>query len=323
MTGSENGGGALYRRARSAAGRALPPPRPVLGWLGRAGVRLGAMIPTPVAYALGGVLGRIVSRLPTRETLATRVNLELCFPDLSGAERRALGRRSFAETSRYFLELGGIWSWDRDRIMALVEGTSGEELLEAAHEKGRGVIVVMPHIGSWELAGIYAGFRHPLTALYRAPRVREMEAVYSRARTRFGVNMVPAGVGGVRALHRALRAGETVVLLPDQDPGRGAGVFVPFFGHPANTSTLLPRLARRSGAPVVLVVARRLRGGRFHVHFLRGSPDIHDPDPVVGATAVNRDVERCIEIAPDQYLWSYKRFRVQPPGAPSPYKAGG
>ena len=193
--------------------------------------------------------------------------------------------------------------------------------LEAAFAKGRGVIVVMPHIGSWELAGNYIAVRHPITGLYRPPRVREMEEVYSRARVRLGAKVVPAGAGGVRSLHRALRAGESVALLPDQDPGRGAGVFVPFFGHLANTSTLLPRLAVRSGAPVVLVMARRLPGGRFHVHFLPGSPDIHDPDPIVGATAVNRDVERCIEIAPDQYLWSYKRFRVQPDGTPSPYKA--
>jgi KDO2-lipid IV(A) lauroyltransferase len=275
-----------------------------------------------VAYRLDGFLGWVASHLPIRETNATRVNLALCFPELSGADRRALGRRSFVEVGRYFLELGGVWGWPRERTMALITKVSGEEVLDAALAAGRGVIVVMPHIGSWELAGNYVAVRHPITGLYRPPRVREMEAIYSRARTRLGAKVVPAGAGGVRALHRALQAGEAVALLPDQDPGRGAGVFVPFFGHLANTSTLLPRLAARSGAPVVLAMAQRLRGGRFHVHFLPGSPDIHDPDPVIGATALNRDVERCIALAPEQYLWSYKRFRVQPLGHPSPYKSG-
>lgn len=323
MTTTENGGEALQKRALSTADRKPPRPRPVLGWLGRTGVKIGARVPTGAAYMLGGLLGRLASFLPIRETLATRVNLRLCFPDLSRAERRSLARRSFAETGRYFFELGGIWSWDRERTMGLVTGVTGRDVLDAAIEKGRGVILVMPHMGSFELAGMYVDEQYPTTVLYRPPKVREMEEVYNRARQRLGGRAVPAGAAGVRALHRALKAGEAVGVLPDQDPGRGAGVFVPFFGHLANTSTLLARLATRSGGAVVLVVAKRLKGGGFHMHFLPGSPDIHDPDPIVGATAVNRDVERCIAIAPDQYLWSYKRFRIQPVGTPSPYKVEG
>jgi KDO2-lipid IV(A) lauroyltransferase len=125
----------------------------------------------------------------------------------------------------------------------------------------------------------------------------------------------------VRALQRALERGELACMLPDQDPGHGSGVFVPFFGHLANTGTLVGRLAMRTGAPVVIVAALRVAGGRFDVVFGEVEAEAGSADPAVAAAALNRAVERCVRAAPEQYLWSYKRFRFQPPGTPSPYEA--
>ena len=297
-----------------------PRRRPVLGFLGRASLALTGALPRRVAYFLGGALGWLASFLPTRERRATRVNLELCFPELSSAERRRLARRSFMEVGRTMLELGAIWTWESERFDPLIESIQGEDALDAAIAAGKGVIAVVPHLGCWELSGYPLSVRCPTVGLYRRPRVRELDQVYTRARERFGARLVPAGAGGVRALQRSLRSGEGAVLLPDQDPGRGAGVFVPFFGHPANTSTLVARLAHRSGAAVLFAWAQRLPDGRFRCHFVPGSPEIGGPDSVAGAAAVNRDVERCVRVAPEQYLWSYKRFRIQPEGVSSPYK---
>jgi KDO2-lipid IV(A) lauroyltransferase len=301
-------------------GEPEPRRRPVLGLLGRASLTLTSLLPRQVAYFLGGALGWLVSFLPLRERRATRVNLGLCFPELSPAQRGRLARRSFMEAGRTMLALGGLWKWERARFERLLESVQGEDVVDAAIAAGKGIIVAVPHLGGWELAGFPLSQRCPTVALYRRPRVRELDRVYTAARERFGARLVPAGAGGVRALQRALRAGEAAIVLPDQDPGRGAGVFVPFFGHPANTSTLLPRLAHRSGAAVLFAWAERLPGGRFRCHYVPGSPEISGPDPVAGAAAVNRDVERCVREAPAQYLWSYKRFRVQPERGRSPYK---
>jgi len=315
---------AQRRRARDTVGRRETPPRPFLGFLGLVGLRLAALLPRRVAYAVGGGAGWLASFLPTREKLATRVNLEICFPELSGRERQRLARASFAETGRTLVELGAMWCWGRERILGLVHEVRGEECLKEALAHGKGAIMVMPHLGSWELTGLYCGSRYPITALYRPPRVREMEAIYTKSRERFGGEAVPAGPAGVRAIYSALRRGELTTVLPDQDPGRGAGIFVPFFGFPANTSSLLSRLAQRSGAPVIFAYSqRRARGDGFTIHFTPGAAQIHDPDLETSVAAVNREVERCIRANPTQYLWSYKRFRFQPDRQLSPYKRAG
>jgi len=133
--------------------------------------------------------------------------------------------------------------------------------------------------------------------------------------------MVPAGPGAVRSLRRAIDRGEVVGMLPDQDAGEGTGVFVPFFGEPANTMVLLPRLAARTGALVSFGWAERVARG-FRIHFVPASAGIHDPNPERAAASMNRDIERLVRGCPEQYLWSYKRFRIRPPGLGNPYRRG-
>jgi KDO2-lipid IV(A) lauroyltransferase len=163
--------------------------------------------------------------------------------------------------------------------------------------------------------------RYPITCLYRPPNVLEMDAVYTRARERFGAKLVPADATGVRALHRALHDGAVGGILPDQDPGRGSGIFVPYFGVAANTSVLPVRLASKLRLPVLFIWAERLpRAAGFRIHIERAADDLGDPDPERATTALNREVERLVRRLPEQYLWSYKRFRYRPPGEPSPYK---
>ena len=109
-------------------------------------------------------------------------------------------------------------------------------------------------------------------------------------------------------------------LLPDQEPTAGNGEFAPFFGVEALTGVLLPRLARRTGAPVIFSVCERLRGGRYRVHYFKPDDAIYSDDIREALTAVNEAIERCIDVDPSQYLWAYKRFRNRPEGEASMYK---
>ena len=311
------------RRARSGEGRSQPHSQPIVAALGKFGLSAAGHLPPAVSYWLGGALGRLYSFFPTRDVAAARVNLELCFPELPAAERRKLLRDSFAHTGRFAFELGRVWFGGEPGDPGFELSAQGKEVLDRALERGKGALVLCPHLGSWEIMGLYLTSHYETTVLYRPPRIEEMDAVYRKGRLRHGPNLVPAGAGGVRAIQRALRDGKVAVVLPDQDPGRGNGVFVPFFGHPANTGTLVARLASRSGAAVLTGYARRQRGSRFEVHLSEADPSIGDPDSTVGAEAINRSVERCVRELPEQYLWSYKRFRFQPKGTPSPYKRSG
>jgi len=199
--------------------------------------------------------------------------------------------------------------------------TPREAPVDGAMKRGRGVLLASPHLGAWELSGLWFASRQPMTTLYRAPRVSAMEPIYSAARRRSGARLHPADATGIRALYQALGNGELVGLLPDQDPGRDKGVFAPFFGVQANTSTLLPRIAQRSKASVLFTFAERLpHCAGYRIHIRPGSDHIADPDLERGALAMNQEIEACVRLAPLQYLWTYKRFRVRPPGCADLYR---
>ncbi len=310
----------LFRPARG--GRELvAPPRPVASWLGVVALRGLALLPFPGIYRLAGALGRAAALLPAKPVRFAGITIKTCFPDMSPREQQALAHRSVAESVRTVCELGAFWTWSRERVFGLVRDVRGAELLETAYSEGRGVIVLAPHLGAWELASLYCSSRFPVTALYRRPPDATLDRFYARGRTRFGATLVPATPGGIRRLVRALSAGHVVGIMPDQDPRRGAGVFVPFFGVLANTTTLVSRLAARSGAPVMLAFAERLADGAgFRLHLNPASQAVYDADVVASVSSLNLDIESLVRSCPEQYLWSYKRFSVRPAGEANPYR---
>ncbi len=300
----------------AAAGR-----RPLQAALTRAGFALTALLPVRLSQGIGGFLGALAFRLRRRTRHVTLVNLTLCFPELSERDRRRLGRKSAAHTGRFVLELGGIWTWPRERTLALVRAVEGMERVEEARRRGRGVLLITPHFGSWELAGLHVSAHFPMTTLYKPPRVAELEGFYTACRARLGARLVPATPSGIGGLVKALRRGEVIGVLPDQDPGHGSGVFAPFFGVQANTSVLIPRLVERTGCALFHVSCERLDRGRgFRLCYLPASEELSSGDVAAATRALNADLERLIRRAPEQYLWSYKRFRIRPPGEQDPYR---
>lgn len=282
-------------------------------------LRLLARLPLPLLHGLGVLLGTAAWLIPNRYRRITLRNLELCFPDLTPAARRHLARHSLVETGKTLLETPLLWFASRERLLGLIREVRGEAVLERARTAG-GVVMVTPHLGSWELGGLYLSLRHGITSLYRPPRRAALEATIRTARERLGARLVPTDAGGIRKLYQALVRGELIGILPDQDPRAQGGAFAPFFGVPANTMTLLPRLAHKGRAPVVFGFAERLPwGGGFRVHYLPAPTGIDSDDPAIAAAALNRGVEQCVRLAPAQYQWSYKRFRTRPPGEPPLY----
>ncbi|RLA31529.1 MAG: lipid A biosynthesis acyltransferase, partial [Gammaproteobacteria bacterium] len=241
-------------------------------------------------------------------------------PDLDSATRARLVRQTLRETGKAVLELGAIWGWSGTRLGRCFVDTEGIELLAEGHRRGNGVLIAAPHLGCWEMTSHYAqlhGYR--LTALYRPPRQRALAPLIRTRRQRLGATLVPTDTSGIKALLRALRRGECVGILPDQDAGRD-GVMAPCCGAPASTRILDARLARHSGATLLLAFAERLAGGHYRLR-LRALPDaVGDADPLVAATALNRAVEVCVREQPAQYQWTYRRFKTRPEGEPPRYR---
>lgn len=273
----------------------------------------------PLLCRLGRAVGAVVAILPSRLRHVTARNLELAFPDMSPASRRRLARESLKQTACAVLELGPLWLWPSERVLARVTTVDGEGEWLAALAEGRGAIAMTPHLGAWEVAGLYLSARHAMTTLYRPSRLG-LDVITRHGRQRSGAKAVPTDRSGVRALMGALKAGEVVGILPDQDPGPEGGVFAPFFGVPVATITLVSRLAARHGSPVFMLVALREPAGQgYRLAYRRVADSVADPDPVRSATVLNAAVEAAVRDCPEQYLWSYKRFKSRPPGEPRRY----
>lgn len=192
------------------------------------------------------------------------------------------------------------------------EWVGGEHVLQAL-AAGRGIVFLTPHMGSFEVtAQDYAerfGHTQPITVLYRPSRQPLLRELVATARQRPRLQTAPTTMAGVKQMIKALRAGQSVGLLPDQVPPQGLGVWAPFFGREAYTMTLSARLAQQTGAVVLLVWGERLSWGRgYRVHSEPLGAEL-PADPVAAATVINRAMERLIVTQPGQYLWGYARYK--------------
>lgn len=274
-----------------------------------------AMLPLRAVHGLGALLGVLFWRLPTRLRAVTTTNVQRCFPQLDAAQQRALIRTNLKETGKTLLEVGPVWFWEKERLLGLIREISGEAAVREARAAQRCVIFAGLHLGSWELVGVHLATHYNVTMMYRPPRLRGLEPLIVTSRERFGAHLVQTSAAGVRELYHVLEKGGCVGILPDQDPGEGSGVFAPFFGVSAYTMTLLPRLARKTGAAVFFVYAERhARGAGYHLHFVPAHPDIAHADAKIAAQHLNSGVESCVRALPNQYQWGYKRFKTRPDG---------
>lgn len=207
------------------------------------------------------------------------------------------------------------YRWLEPRILRV----HGRDVLARALATGKGVLLLAPHIGNWEVLGLYLARQAAVTSLYQPPDMATLDKVIRSSREKSGATLVPTNRRGVAALVRALKAGNVSAILPDQVPDkRAGGAFAPFFGHPALTMTLVTNLRRSAGCQVVAGLARRVPGG-FEIHFLEAADGIDSDDEARALAALNATVEACVAICPEQYQWEYKRFRKQPDGS-NPYK---
>lgn len=280
-----------------------------------------ALLPLRVVHGLGSLLGVIFWRFPTRLRATTSVNIQNCFPELNPAQQTTLIQTNLKETGKTLLEVGPVWFWGQDRLLGLIHEISGEDAVRAARIDQRSVIFCGPHLGSWELVGVHLAVHYHVTMMYRPPRLAGLEPLIVTSRERFGAHLVQTNAAGVRELFQVLNQGGCIGILPDQDPGDGSGVFAPFFGIPAYTMTLVPRLARKSGAAVFFVYAQRhAHGAGYHLHFVPAHPDIAHADANIATQHLNAGVETCVRALPDQYQWGYKRFKTRPEGDKRFYK---
>lgn len=273
-------------------------------------MKILALLPLRVTHFVGSSCGWLAWVLHTRARKVTDINLALCFDNVDHKQRDALGLQSLKESGKSMAELSWLWSKSETTLQNLILQVTGEEHLIAARSKPAGFIAISPHLGAWELCMLPLAKENRTICMYRPPRHQLLEPMLIAGRTRFGVELARLTPTGIKTVLKGLKDGRAVGMLPDQEPDLSNGVFAPFFGVQANTMTLLSRLARNPDIGMVFMYCERLpRGAGYHLHYLPADDDIRSQNRSQAATALNRCVEQCIRRCPQQYIWSYKRFR--------------
>ena len=272
-----------------------------------------------LAYRFAGGLRRVAHR-----------NLEIAFPEKPVEERERIALASFENLGRVLGELAHFPKASSDELRDLIDldfetNRSPElEAFEAEREKGRGTLLVGPHLGNWEMGVFaYSAFREPLVYLARPLDNPLIEDLTVSLRSRFGNRAINKN-NSVAAAMKVLREGGILGVLPDVNVLHRDGVFVPFFGKLANTTSGVAMMAMRTGAMIVPMCCvwneEKEKYRVFYGKFVESpnSGDRHG-DVYEMTAAYTAELEKFIRAHPEQWLWIHKRWKSRPEGEPELY----
>ncbi|MCY1496026.1 Lipid A biosynthesis lauroyltransferase [compost metagenome] len=289
-------------------------------WLGLGLLWLIAQLPYPALLRMGRGLGALMYGLAVSRRQIAQRNLELCFPELSAAERKRLLKENFASTGIAFFEMAISWWWPKKRLRKLAH-IEGLEHLKQAQAEGQGVILMAVHFTTLEIGAALLGQQHTIDGMYREHDNPLFDYLQRSGRERHNLDATAVEREDVRGMLKLLRGGRAIWYAPDQDYGRKQSLFVPLFGIPAATVTATTKFARLGRARVLPFTQRRLADGsgyRLTVHPPLG--DFPGESEEADCLRINQWVESVIRECPEQYLWAHRRFKTRPEGEPKLYR---
>lgn len=297
---------------------ALIKPRYWPWWLGIALLWCLTRLPYQTQLGVGRQLGRWVYRFAKRRRHIAQTNLKLCFPDLSETQRQQLLYQHFESLGMGMLEMLDAW-WLPNKFFQPLWEIHGTAHLQAALDRGKGVILLSAHFHALEVGGRLATLQTVIHAVYRPHEQPVIEYFFKNSREKYAEKAIPRNQ--VRDMLRSLKQNKTLWLATDQNYGHKNSVFAPFFGLPAATNTAISRFAQLSGARVIPFFIQRLDHQRGHYQVVFHPPLVNFPsgDNTQDAEQINRLIEKQICRAPEQYWWVHRRFKDRPVGTPEVY----
>lgn len=280
--------------------------------------KLFARLPLPLLHYLATGLGGLAFYTAPRDRDRIRHHLAAAGLDNSDAAVKAV----LIETAKSGLELPLAFFRQPEHITALFRQVHGWQYIEQALAAKQGLLLLTPHLGSYDLAGRYISeqLSFPLTALYKPPKIKAFDRIMQAGRQRGKGRTAPTDLNGVKQIMQALRRGEATIVLPDHVPNPaegGDGVWADFFGRPAYTMTLAAKLAQMKHVCPLFFVGERLPHGQgFALHIAPLSGCLNG-DKSHDARIINANIEHWVRRFPTQYLFAYNRYK-RPAGAPLP-----
>jgi len=276
-------------------------------------------LPLQWSQAIGSYLGALMIRYNKKRAHIARCNLQQCFPEKTHAEREVLLQRTAAESGKWFMESCYVWFRDPQYLINKVT-VNNPEVLQTAYEKKRGVVIILPHLGNWELLNFYVPQNYPFGAMYKPVKSPIFENIIFKSRSRVGSSMFATDAHGVRKALKFLKKNGVIAILSDHLPSRKAAVYAPFFNYPVLTGKLTHSLVKSNQSEILLAsVLRKPKGFGFDITF-HPVEGIDTASTEEAATLLNQSIEKSILLAPEQYQWVYRRFAHPPEGVEDIYK---
>ena len=266
---------------------------------------LFSILPLPVNHFFGYLIGLFTYLFSTETKKVITKNIQLCFPNLTEKQRKSLIYKAHIENGKALTESPKIWLENLNQNKKLVKSTIGLENIDTKEP----VIFMVPHYGCWELTARILSIGRSVTFMYKKLKSKEKENYLLSKRQIGSLSMASADRTGVTKIQKAIKSGEMIGILPDQFPGVNSGEKVNFFGKKAFTMTLLVKLAKKNNTKVIMAWTERLSYGRGYKLFLKPVNITSSDDELENLTSMNREIENIIKPKPEQYLWSYKRFK--------------
>jgi len=271
-------------------------------------------LPLQALAPIGRALGFVLYKIGRQRRKVVRINLGLCFPERSEAEREALVKDHFRALGRSILERSLLWWSSRERLERLIR-IDGAEKIRAQLDAGRPVILLAPHFVGLDAGGVAVAMRFDSLSMYAEQANPVFDRLLLNGRRRFGDQMLLTRQDGIRATVKAMKSGRPFYYLPDLNTRRREAVFVPFFGVQAATTAGLSRLARAAGAVVLTCVTRIGPDGEGYITEIG---DVWEDFPTADAEAdtarMNTWIEAAVRTMPEQYYWVHRRFKTRPEG---------
>lgn len=281
-------------------------------------VGLCVVLPRTVSAFIGARLGDLYYRTSAKRRRVVRVNLELCFPEMTSAARELLSKQHFRIYGQCLLDMGLIW-WARKTFLDRYIKIEGLEHYRAELDRGRNVILLTGHFSALDIAGPAISRHFPQVGLIKPINNDVLDYLMARGRLRFRGKAYLRN-NGMRPIVKAIKAGYGFYYLPDEDFGPQKSVFVPFLATRSATITALSKLAKLTNAAVLPTSVMRVSAKEGYRIVIRPAlENFPGGDAKIDATRMNEVLACMVAEAPEQYMWTFKFFKTRPNDEPSPY----
>ena len=281
-------------------------------------IKLVGNLPFSFNRKIGYLVGLIIRITNSRMYCTTKTNIDICYPNLSSQDKKKLIKKACHNIGLNFAEMTWFWQRDIESLNKRVTTVKGIELFEEYKKKNKGVVVVGLHLGNWELLFNWLPQYTDLAIMHRGISLKELADYVIEKRSRTGATMLEGRRENVARMREQLHNGDVLLTLHDQEPLAGSGLFSTFYGVPVYTMLTAMKLAKKTGAEVVLATFVRNKEG-YEANFERVELDFQNLELQALADEFNRLFEQQINKCPEQYQWSYKRFKSTVDGSPNPY----